>query len=69
MHRFCPICEKECLVELVQKTEEFDIQGEVILVEVEYYHCLECGEDFENTKSAIDPYEVAYREYRKRKGE
>jgi putative zinc finger/helix-turn-helix YgiT family protein len=68
MNGFCPNCEKESPLEFVRKTEEFNVRGEVIDVEVEFYRCQECGEEFENSKSAIDPYEVAYREYRARKG-
>ncbi len=68
MNSFCPNCEKELPLEIVRKVEEFNVRGEVIVVEVEYYQCQECGEEFENSKSAIDPYEIAYREYRARKG-
>jgi putative zinc finger/helix-turn-helix YgiT family protein len=68
MNSFCPNCEKESPLEIVRKVEEFNVRGEVIVVEVEYYQCQECGEEFENSKSAIDPYEIAYREYRARKG-
>jgi putative zinc finger/helix-turn-helix YgiT family protein len=68
MNGFCPNCEKVSPLELIKKEEEFNIRGEPIMVEVEYYHCLECGEDFDNAKSTIDPYEIAYREYRSRKG-
>ena len=68
MNGFCPNCEKESPVELVREAEEFNVRGESIMVDVEYYRCLECGEQFENSKSTIDPYEIAYREYRSRKG-
>jgi putative zinc finger/helix-turn-helix YgiT family protein len=68
MNGFCPNCEKESPLEIVRKVEEFDVRGEIIPVEVEFYQCQECGEEFENSKSPIDPYETAYREYRSRKG-
>jgi putative zinc finger/helix-turn-helix YgiT family protein len=68
MNGFCPNCEKESQLELIQKTEEYNVRGEAILVEAEFYHCMECGEVFENPKSSIDPYDAAYREYRSRKG-
>ncbi len=68
MNGFCPNCEKISPLELVKRAEEFNVRGEVIVVEVEYYHCLECGDDFENSKTSIGPYNVAYREYRSRKG-
>ena len=68
MNGFCPNCEKESSLILVHKTEEFNVRGVAIPVEVEYYQCQECGEEFENPKSDYDPYEIAYREYRNRKG-
>jgi putative zinc finger/helix-turn-helix YgiT family protein len=68
MNGFCPNCEKESPLLLVRKPEEFNIRGEVISVEVEYYQCVDCGEEFEISKSDFDPYEVAYQEYRARKG-
>jgi putative zinc finger/helix-turn-helix YgiT family protein len=55
-------------LEIIRKVEEFNIRGEMIVVEVEYYHCQECGEDFENSKTTIDPYATAYREFRIKKG-
>ncbi len=68
MNGFCPNCEKESPLELIRKVEEFNIRGESIAIEVEYFHCQECGEDFENSKTTIDPYANAYREYRIKKG-
>lgn len=68
MNGFCPNCEKESPLLIVRKAEDFNVRGEIISVEVEFYQCQECGEEFEDSKSAIDPYEIAYREYRTRKG-
>jgi putative zinc finger/helix-turn-helix YgiT family protein len=68
MNGFCPNCEKESPLTVVRHTEDFNVRGEIIRVETEFYRCQECGEEFDNSKSAIDPYEVAYREYRSRKG-
>jgi len=68
MNGFCPDCEKESSLSLIQTTEDFNIRGEAIPVEVVYYKCQECGEEFDISKPDNDPYEVAYREYRRRKG-
>ena len=68
MNGFCPNCEKESPLLLVRKAEDFNIRGEIITVEVEYFQCTECGEEFEISKPEFDPYEIAYQEYRKRKG-
>jgi len=68
MNGYCPNCEKESPLLTIKKAEDFTVRGEVIRVEVEFYQCQVCGEEFENSKSTIDPYEIAYREYRSRKG-
>jgi putative zinc finger/helix-turn-helix YgiT family protein len=68
MNGFCPNCEKDSPLEVIRKTEDFNIRGEIIPVEVELNKCQICGEEFENPKSGHDPYELAYREYRNRAG-
>ncbi len=40
----------------------------MIPIHMEYYHCEECGEDFEFPRPEYDPLDAAYREYRNRKG-
>ncbi len=68
MNAFCPNCEKETKQEFVDRVEEIDIRGEMIPIHLEYYHCEECGEDFEIPRLDYDPLDAAYREYRIRKG-
>ncbi len=68
MKDFCPNCEKEIEIRFIRCKEEFEIRGETINVEVEYYQCEECGEDFEIPRPGYDPLDAAYREYRRRKG-
>jgi putative zinc finger/helix-turn-helix YgiT family protein len=68
MRLICPNCEQESDVEVVRTVEDLEIRGEHIKVEVEYYKCLSCGEEFEDPRSSRDPLEKAYREYRKRHG-
>lgn len=63
----CPVCEKKTTIEHVYKKEKFIIKGEEIFVPSEYYKCLECGSDFQNTRTNVDSLDIAYREYRKRK--
>ena len=65
---FCPNCEKETRQEFIRKTEEIDIRGEKVPVELEYYFCEECREEYEIPRPDYDPLENAYREFRKRKG-
>lgn len=68
MHSCCPICEKESTLILHKGIEEINIRGEKIPVEIEYYRCQECGEEFENPQPGYDPLEIAYNEFRSRKG-
>ena len=68
MFAFCPNCEKETQQDFINKIEIFNIRGESIPIQVEYYHCQECGEDFDIPREGYDPLEQAYREYRQRKG-
>src|SRR4030042_3509419 len=68
MKGICPNCEKETELELIQKVEEIKVRGEVIKVDVKYYKCKSCGEEFEDPRSDEDPLDKAYREYRRRHG-
>jgi putative zinc finger/helix-turn-helix YgiT family protein len=68
MKGICPNCEKQTELELIQKVEDIKVRGEVIKVEVRYYKCKNCGEEFEDPRSGEDPLDKAYREYRRRHG-
>ena len=66
MRGICPNCEKETELELIRATEDIEVRGEKIPVNMEYYRCLSCGEEFEDPQSDDDPLDKAYREYRRR---
>ncbi len=68
MKGVCPNCEKISELEHIITTEELNVKGELIKVKVEYYKCLECGEEFEDPGSKDDPLSKAYREYRRKYG-
>jgi len=68
MKGVCPNCEKISELEHIITIEELNVRGEIIKVEVEYYKCAECGEEFENPSSKDDSLEKAYREYRRKHG-
>ena len=55
MRSICPNCERETDIELIHDTAEIQVRGEPIKVDVEYYRCLACGEDFEDPRSDDDP--------------
>lgn len=63
----CPICDSNSGLEVITKEEEFKIKAEIIKVEINLYHCNVCGESF-SSDDFDDPFKLAYREYRKRKG-
>ena len=68
MNGYCPNCDKKDGLSLIRETEEFNVRGEIIPVEVEYYRCEECGEEMMQLRADDDPLDKAYREYRRRKG-
>jgi putative zinc finger/helix-turn-helix YgiT family protein len=68
MKSICPNCEKVAELELITKTEEFDVRGLKIPVEVKFFKCSDCNTEFEDPKMENDPYDKAYREYRRRLG-
>ena len=61
---FCPFCETEGKLVRQREREIIPIRGEDIPVNVEYYKCESCGEQFEDPKLESDPLEEAYRQYR-----
>ena len=68
MRDICPICEKRTEIERVSTDEAISVRSEEVLVPVELLKCSECGESFADPKAEYGPVELAYREFRKRKG-
>lgn len=69
MNLFCPYCEQETEQVLVNEHQDFCVREETISVPVSYYHCNVCGGDYEPPQTeSDDPFDVAYRIYRTRKG-
>lgn len=66
MRGVCPNCERVRELTRVERTEEIEVRGELIPVELAFLRCSECGEEFRDASSSQDPLEVAYREYRRR---
>ena len=64
----CPICVEDTEIVTISEPEEMEIRGEKIVVEMKYYRCEECGEEFHIVTKDDDPFAAAYREYRRRKG-
>lgn len=68
MKRYCPACGKESEWMIVDHPVELSVRGEKITVGAEFLRCPECGAEYEDLNSEIDPYVLAYNEYRRRKG-
>lgn len=66
MKGLCPNCEKTTELKAINTIENFNIKGETIPIEVNYFKCLECNEEFDAPKNESNPVELAYREYRVR---
>lgn len=60
----CARCEKEIAPESLKGQEVIVIRKEPITIDVEYYKCPECGEEFLTPSSAKDPFRMAYETYR-----
>ena len=68
MQRICGICEKETHHEFIRKPESFDVRGELIDVNVEFYKCADCGEESLDLNSEYDHLAEAYKIFRHRHG-
>lgn len=66
MLTICPHCEAEREVTTLKTTEDFKIRGDVVRVDVDYYKCLTCGEEFDDPASDRDPIDEAYVLYRQK---
>ncbi|TRZ51972.1 MAG: DUF4065 domain-containing protein [Dehalococcoidia bacterium] len=64
----CSNCEKETTLELKTKEEVIPVRNEPIKVEVQYSKCVQCGDEVFDPNLSVDPFDLAYREYRKKHG-
>ncbi len=62
----CTNCEKETDFERIMKKETFNVKGEPIVVAVEYIRCKNCGDEVLDPGVNHDPFDLAYREYRRK---
>lgn len=60
----CPVCNNSSKLELIKEERELSIRNEPIIIDMEYYKCSECGEEFVVPDLENDPFETAYRLYR-----
>ena len=64
----CSNCEKETNLDLVTKEQVITVRKEPIKVAVALRRCAECGDEVLDPEAVQDPFDLAYREYRKRHG-
>jgi len=60
----CPVCDNSSELELIKGTKDIPIRNEPVTIEIEYYKCSACGEEFIVPDPKNDPLEKAYRLYR-----
>lgn len=65
MEEICPICESKGTITKNKIKENFNIRGEDINVEYENFKCGKCGEQYIDAVPDNDPFNLAYRIYRK----
>lgn len=64
----CTNCETKSEFERVIKDDVIKVRGEPITIKAEYVRCKNCGDAVLDTSAKSDPFEFAYREYRRRHG-
>jgi putative zinc finger/helix-turn-helix YgiT family protein len=62
------MCVEDTTVRKITENQQKEVRDELIPIERIYYRCEECGEEFEVHTNDYDPFDSAYREYRRRKG-
>lgn len=68
VRELCTNCEKQTKLELESNEEVIEVRREPITVQVQYLKCTECGDEVFNPELDNDPFDSAYREYRRRHG-
>ena len=63
---FCPYCEKEHDVKVIEQEETITVRGEDFSAMTKYYLCPETEEEFETSDSHYDPLADAYEQYRRK---
>jgi len=61
----CTNCEKEVIFERIVNSEVLNIKGEPITIDMEISRCNNCGDEILDSTINPDPFDQAYRKYRK----
>jgi putative zinc finger/helix-turn-helix YgiT family protein len=65
---FCTECLEEVKTERISKKKTFKVKGENVEIVAHYYKCPQCNELMYDPDNPDENFELAYNEYRKRKG-
>ncbi|WP_144533913.1 type II TA system antitoxin MqsA family protein [Bacillus pumilus] len=65
---FCPECLDDQSFSRIEELETFTIRDESIEIKAEYLQCAKCGEKITDPSNVDRNLDLAYREYRMRKG-
>ena len=68
MHQYCPTCECEQEILLVQKEETYPVKGESTTINAIVCTCAHCGEEIMSFEYDDDNLRKAYAKYRSRHG-
>ncbi len=64
----CTNCQKLTNMAVKEEEEVIIVRQEPVKVKVQYTKCSECGDEVIDPTVGDDPFDLAYREYRKRHG-
>ena len=64
----CSNCGKEADLELLNKEVVINVRKEPIKVEIQYCKCSHCGDEVLDPSLGVDPFHLAYEEFRRRHG-
>ncbi len=62
----CPVCDETEKLNKVKGPKEILVRNDAITVDMDYFKCANCGEEFLVPSSQSDPLEKAYRLYRQK---
>ena len=68
MLSICPACGNKKGLEIIRRPDDIEVKGEKITIDIPYYSCENCGNDFDDPDEFGDPIKIAYNEYRRIKG-
>ena len=66
--KFCPFCEGNIEAKRIKSEEEWLLGNVLVSVDMFFFRCPLCGEEFFVMDNEYDPFEYAYKEYKRISG-